>query len=186
MFVCLYFCLFACVSFCFLACSLACLDPRSLGLVWFQLGKLPCFRSGYDCWSNFKKMNRNFHTMSIPRNTFSDHFRLRCLWGFLQNSSRTDTMDVCQIQAKGYEEKVVRAIGYVHCAKSHVPFGPNCHNGRLPNSSQRVRGKCCSGQRVRAICKKSRNLCPQLRQWAFAQFKPKLTGLFWLKPKSPR
>ena len=26
-----------------------------LGLVWFQLRKLPCFRSGYNCWSNSKK-----------------------------------------------------------------------------------------------------------------------------------
>ena len=36
-------------------------------------------------------------------------------------------LEVCQIQAKGYEENVVRAKGYVYFAKSHVPFGPNCH-----------------------------------------------------------
>ena len=116
-FVSLFLCLPVCLSVCLslhlivplLARSLACLDPRSLSLVWFRLGKLPCFRSGYDCWLNSKKSNYNFHTMSIPRNTFSDRFRLRGLWGFLQNSSRTDTMDVCQIQAKGYEEKVVTA-----------------------------------------------------------------------------
>ena len=35
----------------------------------------------------------------------------------------TETMDVCQIQAKGYEENVVQAKGQF--AKSHVPFGPN-------------------------------------------------------------
>ena len=33
-----------------------------------------------------------------------------------------------QIQAKGYKKNVVWAKGYVHFAKSHVPFGPNCHN----------------------------------------------------------
>ena len=37
----------------------------------------------------------------------------------------TATMGVCQIQAKGYEENVVQAKGYVQFAKSHVPFGPN-------------------------------------------------------------
>ena len=59
--------------------------------------------------------------------------------------------------------------------KSHVLFCPNCHNGCLPSSSQRVRGKCCSGQRVRALRKKSRTLWPQLSQWTFARFKPKGT-----------
>ena len=38
-------------------------------------------------------------------------------------------VDFCQTRAKGYEENVVRAKGYVHFAKSHIPFGPNCHNG---------------------------------------------------------
>ena len=31
-------------------------------------------------------------------------------------------MDVCQIQAKGYEENVVRAKGYVHFVKGNVPL----------------------------------------------------------------
>ena len=31
---------------------------------------------------------------------------------------------MCQIQAKGYEENVVRAKGFVHFAKGLVPFGP--------------------------------------------------------------
>ena len=43
----------------------------------------------------------------------------------------------------------------------------------MSNSSQRVRGKFGSGQRLRAFCKKSRTLWPQLLQWAFAKFKPK-------------
>ena len=35
----------------------------------------------------------------------------------------TATMvDFCQTQAKGYEENAVRAKGYVHFAKGHVPF----------------------------------------------------------------
>ena len=88
-----------------------------------------------------------------------------------------------QMQAKGYEENVVRPKGYGHFAKTHVPFGPNCHNGCLPNSSQRVRGKCCSGQRVRAFCKKSRTRWPQLPQWTFAKFKPELTGKYKFAPK---
>ena len=85
--------------------------------------------------------------MSMLRKTFSDHFRLKCLWGFLQNSSRTDT------------------------------------NGRLPNSSQKVRGKGCSGHRVRALRKKSRTLWPQLPQWTFVKFKPKGTRKMLFGPK---
>jgi len=37
----------------------------------------------------------------------------------------TATMGVFLIQAKGYEDNVVQAKGYVQFAKSHVPFGPN-------------------------------------------------------------
>ena len=45
----------------------------------------------------------------------------------------------------------------------------------MSNSSQRVRGNFGSGQRLRAFCKKSRTLWPQLPQWTFANFKPKGT-----------
>ena len=65
-------------------------------------------------------------------------------------------------------------------------FGPKLSAQKLsePNASQRVRGKCCSGQRVRAFRKKSRTFWPQLPQWrTFAKLKPKGTRkmLFGLK-----
>ena len=55
--------------------------------------------------------------------------------------------------------------------------------GHLTNSSQRVRGKCCSGQRVCAFRKKSRTLWPQLPQWTFAKFKPQGTRKMLFGPK---
>ena len=56
-------------------------------------------------------------------------------------------------------------------------FGPKLSAQKQcePNASQRVRGKLCSGQRVCALCKKSRTLWPQLPQWMFTKFKPKGT-----------
>ena len=73
-------------------------------------------------------------------------------------------VDFCQIQAKGYEENVVRAKGYVHFAKSHVPFGPSCHNGRLPNSGQSSRGFFGSSQRVHGeICNVTGALAPIIK-----------------------
>ena len=57
-------------------------------------------------------------------------------------------VDFCQTRAKGYEENVVRAKGYVQFAKSHVTFVPNCDNGLLPNSSQSSQGFFGSSQRV--------------------------------------
>ena len=60
----------------------------------------------------------------------------------------TATVDACQTQAKGYEENVVRAKGYVHFAESHVLFAQSCHTGRLPSSSQSSRDFFGSSQRV--------------------------------------
>ena len=51
----------------------------------------------------------------------------------------TATMDVCQIQAKGYEENVVRAKGYVPFTKSRVPLGLNWMFDKFKSKSTRKR-----------------------------------------------
>ena len=97
----------------------------------------------------FEKSQTQLKIISILQNAFSGQLRSKlsvgALWGFilfLTSHERAGAYNVLLLEAnlhivflfapkcsrhlwltKGYEENVDRAEGYVHFAKSHVPFG---------------------------------------------------------------